>query len=78
MLSFLENVIVYFLGELKVLRKYKMEKIGGDHTEGNVGAIRHEVRKTDIDIMLSWSLDFQMVKDVWRARIIIAFTFCTF
>lgn len=23
-------------------------------------------------------IDFQMVKDVWRARIVIAFTFCTF
>ena len=77
-LSSLENVIVYFLAELKVLRKWKMEKIGGDHRESNVGAIRHEIGKTDIDIMLCWSLDFQVVKDVWRARIMIAFTFCTF
>ena len=55
-----------------------MEKIGGDHRESNVGAIRHEIGTIGKDIMLSWSLDFQMIKDVWRAGIVIAFTFCTF
>lgn len=42
-----------------------------------VGAVRHGLGKTDIGRMSHWGLDFQMVKDMWRAESMINFTFCT-
>lgn len=45
---------------------------------GKVGPIRDEIGKTDIDIMPSWGLDFQMVKYVWRVENVVTFTFPTF
>lgn len=77
-LSSLENVIVCLLVDLRILRESEMWQISFDHREGDVGAIRHGIGKTDVGIMLSWGLDFQMVKDVWRAESVITFTFCTF
>lgn len=44
-----------------------MEQICFDHRESNV--------KTDIGRMSYCGLDFQMVKDVWRAENTITFTF---
>lgn len=52
-----------------------MEQICFDHREINVGAIRHGLGKTDIGRMSYCGLDFQMVKDVWRAENTITFTF---